>query len=84
LHMHGRVRITRVTAASTFLLVAAEVIESIEATLELLGRAAKMTSARRTASDLDRLTVHSAAMIDATTILLYDSLAGRMRCRTGW
>jgi len=66
------------------LLVVAEVLESIEATLELLGTAAKMTSAKTTASELDRLTIHSVAMIDVTTILLYDFLAGRMRCRTGW
>jgi hypothetical protein len=46
------------------LLVVAEVLESIEATLELLGTAAKMTSAKTTASELYRLTIHSVTMID--------------------
>ena len=45
-HMHERVHITR-NGREYVVLIAAEDLESIEATLELLGTAAKMTSARR-------------------------------------
>jgi hypothetical protein len=66
------------------LLVTAEVLDSIEATPGMLGHGSEDDAGQTTACDLDRWAIHSAATIDATTILLYDSLAGRMQRRTDW